>query len=196
MGKFPISDGIAGKAMRSTGLVGTPDGKPAWIFENQTGVLGNNLNSSVLYMGATGNINVIMAGTSLNSVNAIGTPTNGGTLYTNGITAATTCSNNMAQDLTVTITTNGAPGVIQSLVIAVAGSGYNPGDIITIVEAGRGAGAVNATAVITAVNDGVPVVAQAITFESVQAGSFLPVAVDFITALGAGVTEADVIICK
>ena len=42
MGKFPISDGIAGKAMRSTGLVGTPDGKPAWIFENQTGVLGNN----------------------------------------------------------------------------------------------------------------------------------------------------------
>ena len=45
MGKFPISDGIAGKAMRSTGLVGTPDGKPAWIFENQTGVLGNNLNN-------------------------------------------------------------------------------------------------------------------------------------------------------
>jgi hypothetical protein len=102
----------------------------------------------------------------------------------------------MAQDLTVTITTNGAPGVIQSLVIAAAGSGYNPGDIITIVEAGRAVGAVNATAVITAVNDGVPVAAQAITFENIQAGSFLPIAVDFITALGAGVTEADVIICK
>ena len=196
MGKFPISDGIAGKAMRSTGLVGTPDGKPAWIFENQTGVLGNNLKSSVLYMGVTGNVNVIVAGTSLASVSAIGNPTNGGTLYTNGITANTTCSNNMAQDLTVTITTNGAPGVIQSLVIAAAESGYNPGDIITIVEAGRAVGAVDAKAVITAVNDGVPVAAQAITFESVQAGSFLPVAVDFITALGAGVTEADVIICK
>ena len=196
MGKFPISDGIAGKAMRSTGLVGTPDGKPAWIFENQTGVLGNNLKSSVLYMGVTGNVNVIVAGTSLASVSAIGNPTNGGTLYTNGITANTTCSNNMAQDLTVTITTNGAPGVIQSLVIAAAGSGYNPGDIITIVEAGRAVGAVDAKAVITAVNDGVPVAAQAITFESVQAGSFLPVAVDFITALGAGVTEADIIICK
>ena len=196
MGKFPISDGIAGKAMRSTGLVGTPDGKPAWIFENQTGVLGNNLKSSVLYMGVTGNVNVIVAGTSLASVSAIGNPTNGGTLYTNGITANTTCSNNMAQDLTVTITTNGAPGVIQSLVIAAAGSGYNPGDIITIVEAGRAVGAVDAKAVITAVNDGVPVAAQAITFESVQAGSFLPVAVDFITALGAGVTEDDVIICK
>ena len=195
MGKFPISDGIAGKAMRSTGLVGTPDGKPAWIFENQTGVLGNNLNSSVLYMGVTGNIDVIVAGTSLASASTL-TLSTGGTLYTNGITAATTCSNNMAQGLTVTITTNGAPGVIQSFVIAAAGSGYNPGDIITIVEAGRGGGAVDAKAVITAVNDGVPVAAQAITFESVQAGSFLPVAVDFITSLGAGVTEADVIICK
>ena len=194
MGKFPISDSIAGKAMRSTGLVGTPNGKPAWIFENQTGVLGNNLKSSVLYMGATGNVNVIVAGTSLASVSAIGNPTNGGTLYTNGITASTTCSNNMAQDLTVTITTNGAPGVIQSLVIAADGSGYNPGDIITVDEAGGGAG--GATAVITAVSDGVPVAAQAITFENVQAGSFLPIAVDFITALGAGVTEADVIICK
>jgi len=192
MGKFPISDGIAGKAMRSTGLVGTPDGKPAWIFENQTGVLGNNLNSSVLYMGVTGNVNVIVAGTSLASARTLSL-SSGGTLYTT-ITATTTCSNNMAQGLTVAITQTG--GVIQSLVIVAAGSGYNPGDIITVVEAGRAVGAVDAKAVITAVNDGVPVAAQAITFESVQAGSFLPVAVDFITALGAGVTEADIIICK
>ena len=192
MGKFPISDGIAGKAMRSTGLVGTPDGKPAWIFENQTGVLGNNLNSSVLYMGVTGNVNVIVAGTSLASARTLSL-SSGGTLYTT-ITATTTCSNNMAQGLTVAITQTG--GVIQSLVIVAAGSGYNPGDIITVVEAGRAVGAVDAKAVITAVNDGVPVAAQAITFESVQAGSFLPVAVDFITALGAGVTEDDVIICK
>lgn len=192
MGKFPISDGIAGKAMRSTGLVGTPNGKPAWIFENQTGVLGNNLNSSVLYMGVTGNINVIVAGTSLASASTL-TLSTGGTLYTT-ITATTTCSNNMAQGLTVAITQAG--GVIQSLAIVAAGSGYNPGDIITVVEPGRGGGAVDAKAVITAVNDGVPVAAQAITFESVQAGSFLPVAVDFITSLGTGVTEADVIICK
>ena len=99
----------------------------------------------------------------------------------------------MAQGLTVTITTNGAPGVIQSLVIAVAGSGYNPGDIITIVEAGRGAGFVNATAVITAVNDGVPVAAQAIEFKGVQAGSILPVAVDYVTSLTT-VAEADIIV--
>ena len=192
MGKFPISDGIAGKAMRSTGLVGTPDGKPAWIFENQTGVLGNNLNSSVLYMGVTGNINVIVAGTSLASAKTLSL-SSGGTLYTT-ITADTSCSNNMAQGLTVAITQDA--GVIQSLDIVAAGSGYNPGDIITVLEPGRAGGAVDAKAVITAVNDGVPVAAQAITFESVQAGSFLPVSVDFITALGAGVTEADIIICK
>ncbi len=192
MGKFPISDGIAGKAMRSTGLVGTPDGKPAWIFENQTGVLGNNLNSSVLYMGVTGNVNVIVAGTSLASARTLSL-SSGGTLYTT-ITADTACSNNMAQGLTVAITQ--ASGVIQDLDIVAAGSGYNPGDIITVLEPGRAGGAVDAKAVITAVNDGVPVAAQAITFESVQAGSFLPVAVDFITALGAGVTEADIIICK
>ena len=155
MGKFPISDGIAGKAMRSTGLVGTPDGKPAWIFENQTGVLGNNLNSSVLYMGVTGNVNVIVAGTSLASARTLSL-SSGGTLYTT-ITATTTCSNNMAQGLTVAITQAG--GVIQSLAIVAAGSGYNPGDIITVVEAGRAVGAVDAKAVITAVNDGVPVAA-------------------------------------
>jgi hypothetical protein len=118
MGKFPISDGIAGKAMRSTGLVGTPDGKPAWIFENQTGVLGNNLNSSVLYMGATGNINVIMAGTSLASVRSLNLTAAGAAYST--VTAATTCSNNMAQGLTVAITQNA--GAIQSLAIVAPGS--------------------------------------------------------------------------
>ena len=41
----------------------------------------------------------------------------------------------MAQGLTVAITQAG--GVIQSLAIVAAGSGYNPGDIITVVEAGR-----------------------------------------------------------
>ena len=187
MGKFPISDGIAGKAMRSTGLVGTPNGKPAWIFENQTGVLGNNLNSSVLYMGATGNINVIIAGTSLASAKTLSL-TSGGAAYTN-VTATTECSNNMAQGLTVAITQTN--GVITKLDIVAAGSGYNPGDIITVDEAGGGAG--GATAVITAVNDGVPVAAQAVEFKGIQAGSILPVAVDYVTALTT-VTAADIIV--
>ena len=201
MGKFPISDGIAGKAMRSTGLVGTPDGKPAWIFENQTGVLGNNLNSSVLYMGATGNINIIMAGTSLGDAEEFrwGTAvpnTNVGSNYTQGITTTTTCSNNMAQGLTVKITAVDGSGGINGVEVVTGGSGYNVGDLVTVVEAGRPVGSIDAVLKVHKVGKVVPVVAQAITFENVQAGSFLPVAVDFITALGAGVTEADVIICK
>ena len=39
MGRFPISDSIVGKAMRATGKTGTPNALPAWVFENQTGVL-------------------------------------------------------------------------------------------------------------------------------------------------------------
>ena len=40
MSKFPIDTGIAGKAMAATGIVGTPNGIPAWPFENQTGTYG------------------------------------------------------------------------------------------------------------------------------------------------------------
>ena len=194
MGQFPTNDGIIGRTMPLTGLVGTPNALPAWVFQNQTGELGTNLNGSVLYVGVSGAISVILPGTNLASVNSISDvfPVNGGTLYTN-ITAATTCSNNMAQGLTVTIAQ--AAGVIQSLTIVAPGSGYNPGDIITIVEGGRGAGAVDATAVITAVNDGVPVSAQAIEFKGIPAGSILPVAVDYVTAIAAGgLVEADIIV--
>jgi len=187
MGLFRISDGVIGRTMPLTGLVGAPNALPAWVFENQTGVLGTNLSGSVLYVGVTGNISVILGGTSLASVNALNLTAGGGD-YTD-VTAATTCSNNMAQDLTVAITQTG--GVIQSLVIVAPGSGYNPGDIITITEAGGGAG--GATAVITAVNDGVPVSAQAIEFKGVQAGTILPVAVDYVTSLTT-VTEADIIV--
>jgi len=191
MGHFPTNETIIGRTMPLIGLVGAPNALPAWVFQNQTGVLGTNLNGSVLYVGVTGDISVILGGTSLNSVNTIGTLTNGGTNYTTLATADTTCSNNMAQDLTVAITQVG--GVIQSLAIVTAGSGYNPGDIITVTEAGRAAGSVDATAVITVVNDGVPVSAQAIEFKGVQAGSILPAAVDYVTSLTT-VAEADIIV--
>jgi hypothetical protein len=190
MGLFRTSDSFIGRTMPLTGLVGVPNALPAWVFENQTGVLGTNLSGSVLYVGVTGDISVILGGTSLNSVNSIGAPTNGGTNYTT-ITTTTTCSNNMAQGLTVDITQTA--GVITLLTINAPGSGYNPGDIITVVEAGRAGGSVDAKAVITAVNDGVPVSAQAIEFKGVQAGSILPVAVDYVTSRTT-VTEADIVV--
>ena len=189
MGLFRTSDTIIGRTMPLTGLVGAPNALPAWVFENQTGVLGTNLNGSVLYVGVTGNISVIPGGTSLNSVSTLSL-LSGGSGYTNGAQTNlnTTCSNNMAQDLTISATVAG--GAITNPTIGnSAGSGYNVGDIVTV----NGAGGTNATITITAVNDGVPVSAQAIEFKNVQAGSILPVAVDYVTSLTT-VAATDIIV--
>ena len=190
MGLFRTQDSIIGKAMPLTaGLVGAPNALPAWVFENQTGVLGTYLNSSVLYVGVSGDISVILPGTSLNSVSTFNL-TFAGTGYTNGAQTnlATTCPNNLASGLTIDATVAGN-AITNPTIGNSAGSGYNVGDIVTIT----GAGGSNATLSITAVNDGVPVSAQALTFKGVQAGTILPVAVDYVTALST-VTAADIIV--
>ena len=182
MGIFRTTDTFIGRAMPLTaGLIGAPNAAPAWVFENQSGVLGTYLNSSVLYVGVSGDVSVILPGTSLNSVSTLSL-LSGGSGYTNGAQTNlnTTCSNNMAQDLTINATVAG--GAITNPTIGnSAGSGYNVGDIVTIT----GAGGTNATITITAVNDGVPVSAQAITFKGVPSGTILPVAVDYVTASNA-----------
>jgi len=190
MGLFRTQDSIIGKAMPLTAsLVGAPNALPAWVFENQTGVLGTYLNSSVLYVGVAGDVSVILPGTSLNSVSTFSL-ISGGNGYTNGAQTnlATTCPNNLASGLTINATVAGN-AITNPTIGNSAGSGYNVGDIVTIT----GAGGSNATISITAVNDGVPISAQAITFKGVQAGTILPVAVDYVTAL-ATVTAADIIV--
>jgi len=131
MGQYVINAGVLGKGMRAVGKTGTPDGKPAWVFENQTGDLGTLLNSSIVWCGVNGSINVIPAGTSLSSVSTL-SKLNAGTGYSALANLPTTCSNNMAQGLTLTITETG--GVIDDAVIGnSAGSGYNVGDIVTYI---------------------------------------------------------------
>ena len=190
MGQYPITAGVFGKAMRAVGKTGTPDGKPAWVFENQTGDLGTLLSSSMVWCGVDGSIEVIPSGTSLGSASTL-SKLNAGTGYSALANLPTTCSNNMAQDLTLTITETG--GVIDNAVIGnSAGSGYNVGDIVTVDQAGGA----NGTFTITAVNRGIPVIAQSIEFK-VLAGNVLPIAVDYITGFAAtGVTDADIVICK
>ena len=190
MGQYPITAGVFGKAMRAVGKTGTPDGKPAWVFENQTGDLGTLLSSSMVWCGVDGSIEVIPSGTSLGSASTL-SKLNAGTGYSALANLPTTCSNNMAQDLTLTITETG--GVIDNAVIGnSAGSGYNVGDIVTVDQAGGA----NGTFTITAVNQGIPVIAQSIEFK-VLAGNVLPIAVDYITGFAAtGVTDADIVICK
>jgi len=186
MSKFIINDGIVGKAMPLTGLVGAPNPLPAWVSENQTGTLGTFLNSSVLYVGVSGDVSVILPGTNLSSVKALSI-TNGGSGYSNGTGVATTTS---GDGLGLTVNTTVTANVITAVAINAAGSGYNVNDIVTVSGGGG-----NATLQITAVNDGVPVAAQAITFKNVPAGSILPVAVDYVTALNT-VAAGDIIVCK
>ena len=193
MGLFRISDGVIGRSMPLTGLVGAPNARPAWVFQNQTGDLGNFLDGSVLYVGVTGDISVIMPGVSLASVNSLSI-VNAGTGYSTAVAdLATTDANNLSQGLTVDITAAAVGGAIQTVTIKTAGSGYNVGDIVTIVEGGRPGGSIDATARVTAVNQGVPIALQAIEFKGVQAGTILPVAVDYVTSLTT-VTEADIIV--
>ena len=67
-------NGTIGRAMPlSATLIGSIDARPAWVFENQSGTLGTNLKSSVIYCGDmpaddTGSLSVILPGISLDSV--------------------------------------------------------------------------------------------------------------------------------
>ena len=118
MGLFKTQDSTISQAMPLTAaMIASIDVRPAWEFENQSGTLGTNLNSSVIYCGV------------------------------------------MPADATISVI---LPGVVAA----------NPGG-------------------------GKPTVGQAITFEGLQSGSILPVAVDYVTAVaGTGVTVSDFIIGK
>ena len=118
MGLFKTQDSTISQAMPLTAaMIASIDVRPAWEFENQSGTLGTNLNSSVIYCGV------------------------------------------MPADASISVI---LPGVVAA----------NPGG-------------------------GKPTVGQAITFEGLQSGSILPVAVDYVTAVaGNGVAVGDFIVCK
>lgn len=61
MGNFPTNDGYISRAQAyaPTDTISAPS---AWLFENQTGTLGTNLTSSVVYVGTTGNVRAILPG--------------------------------------------------------------------------------------------------------------------------------------
>jgi len=201
MSKFPIDTGIAGKAMKATGTVGTPNGIPAWPFENQTGTYGNFLNSSVLWCGVAGTINVIPAGTSIGSLkvgvkgeDVVYKILTAGTNYTAGQTHPTLDSNpRSGSGITVQVVVS-AGGVVESIDIKNGGSGYNVGDIITIDESGRPGGSTDCTFQILKLERGIPTANESLGFK-VQAGQYLPIAIDYITSVTT-ITEADIIICK
>ena len=62
MGQYPITAGVFGKALAVTPVaIGALDARSAWEFENQS-TLGKNYTGSQLYVGVTGNVDVILSG--------------------------------------------------------------------------------------------------------------------------------------
>ena len=84
MGLFRTSDTIITQAMPLTAaMIASIDARPAWLFQNQSGTLGTNLDSSVVYCGvmpADASISVILSGVVSQSV-ATFTLTSGGSGY-------------------------------------------------------------------------------------------------------------------
>ena len=109
MGLFRTSDSIVSQAMPLTAaMIASIDQRPAWLFENQSGTLGTNLNSSVIYCGAMAadsTVSVILPGVASKSVSAF-TLTSGGSGYQESGSAniATTVSPSPGSGLTVDIT--------------------------------------------------------------------------------------------
>ena len=164
--------GYFGRAQTWT-ATDTINGSPGWEFMNQTGSLGTYLAGSSVYVGGAGAVNVIIAGTvgAQNTVVAV-TITDGGTGYT-GATGVATTTTGDGSGLTVNTTDTG--GVITAVVINAAGSGYKLNDTVTIATGGA-----NATLRIDEIRSLLPVAGDAVTFDDVQAGSVLPVYVDYV----------------
>ena len=153
MGLFPINGSTIGKALAVTPN-NTIDARSAWLFENQTGTLGTNLNSSVLYVGVTGDINCILSGvvgvqgtvTALDATDPYGSNpsynalSNGsGYVTANGLLTSVTSTvpkspakqpTGLTVDITVTLPT---------ATLSAAGTGYSAGAIDS-VTGGTGTG--------------------------------------------------------
>jgi len=153
MGLFPINGSTIGKALAITPN-NTIDARSAWLFENQTGTLGTNLNSSVLYVGVTGDINCILSGVvgvqgtviALDATNPYGSNpsynalSNGsGYVTANGLLTSVTSTvpkspakqpTGLTVDITVTLPTK---------TVSAGGTGYSAGAIDS-VTGGTGTG--------------------------------------------------------
>ena len=186
MGQFPTLNSFISRGQTWIPTLNI-DSRSAWLFENQSGTLGTNLTGSSVYVGVTGTVRVIITGT----VGAQNTVTNltlvsGGTGYTTANGVATTVTSivpaSNGAGLTVDITAAG--GVITVAVINAAGANYGLGDIITVTGGGA-----NATFRVDNIRSLDPTAADAIEFVGAQAGSILPVVVDYVLLTGTTATN-------
>ena len=151
----------------------------------------NSLNGSVIYVGtsAPGNLQVIPVGAVGPSVitgfTSPGFTGHGGTGYEDARFNIDTTGGS-GTGLTVNFTA--VDGVVQTVAVNTAGTGYLNGDLITITPSGADPGCDCATFRIQA-TVGLPTAAQAITFENVLQGEWFPVVVDYVLSDATTVTN-------
>ena len=151
----------------------------------------NSLNGSVIYVGtsAPGNLQVIPVGAVGPSVitgfTSPGFTGHEGTGYEDARFNIDTTGGS-GTGLTVNFTA--VDGVVQTVAVNTAGTGYLNGDLITITPGGADPGCDCATFRIQA-TPGLPTAAQAITFENVLQGEWFPVVVDYVLLPGTTVTN-------
>lgn len=143
------------------------------------------LDGAAIFVGSGGNLNVIMAGTvgksEITELVSPGYSGSNGTGYGNDTGRGTTVlSGNGDGNLTVDITQ--VNGVINTIVVNVAGSGYVNGDLIRV-----DGGDDNAVFRVVAV-PGHPTAAEAVLFSNIANASFVPIIVDYVldTSTSAG----------
>ena len=161
------------------------------VAPNNTISSETNLNASIIYIGdnttvgTTGCMVVIPAGTVgpnvITGFTSPGFTGHGGTGYEDArFNIATTGGSGTG--LAVNFTA--VDGVVQTVAVNTAGTGYLNGDLITITPQGADPGCDCATFRIQAAT-GLPTAAQSIAFYGLQAGGFLPVTVDYVLATNA-----------
>ena len=163
-------------------------------FISDTPSLASKLNASVIYIGDNSTVGdelkVIPAGVVGPSVvtgfSSPGYAGSGGTGYVAANNVATTTTGAGAG---LTVNTTVSSGAVTSIVIGnAAGAGYLNGDLITVTGGGA-----NAVFRIIA-TPGLPTAAQAVVFNGLVQGEFLPVTVDYV--LEAGTTAGKLVAGK
>ena len=149
MGLFRTSDTVITQAMPLTAaMIASIDARPAWLFQNQSGTLGTNLDSSVIYCGvmpANASVSAILPGVVSQSV-ATFTLTSGGSGYQESGSAniVTTVlpppGSGLTIDITVPVPTTKAStpgtGYTEAAFTVTGGSGTGLNGVITGVNAG------------------------------------------------------------
>ena len=151
----------------------------------------DSLNGSVLYAGtsATGVLQVIPVGVvGPFAISKFNSTNNGGEQYSPGANTFATTTTGSGTGLTVdVVVANTALANILTIAVNTAGTGYENGDFIEVVEGGQGG--VNQARYRVQVSAGLPTAAQAIEFKNVPQGEWFPVVVDYVLANNTTVTD-------